>query len=251
MPSPGELDADRYLFERGKIALDRRNWLEAREYFKKLLDTYPGSDFRQDAKLGVGDAYLGEKRIDTDILAAAEFREFLRFYPLSQKADYAQYRVAIAESRQSLSPPRDQTATEDALREIDVFIERYPTSAYMPEVIALQRQMKDKLAEKMFLIGRQYYRSRWYPGTVSRMTELLEKDPQYIGRDGAYFYLAEALMKLNRSAEALPYYSKLVEEFKVSEYLKDAKQRIAAIERATATSSTPGGAAPAASAPTR
>jgi len=242
-PSVGELDADRYLFERGKEALDKHHWLEAREYFKKLIDTYPSSDLRQDSRLGIGDAYLGEKRAETDVLAAAEFKEFLRYYPLSDKADYAQYKLAVCQARQSLSPERDQTATRDSLKEIDTFIERYPTSSHMKEVLALQRQMKDKLAESEFLIGRHYYRTRWYPGAVSRLLELVKADPQYLGRDAVYFYLAESYMKLDRRAEALPYYEKLIEEFAKSEYLKDARRRVEEIAQANAESSARGATA--------
>ena len=42
--------------------------------------TYPGSPYRADAKLGIGDAYLGEARSDSTVLAANEFREFLNFF---------------------------------------------------------------------------------------------------------------------------------------------------------------------------
>ena len=250
-PSVGELDADRYLFERGKSALDRHRWLEAREYFKKLIDTYPSSDFRQDARLGIGDAYLGEKRADTDVLASAEFKEFLRYYPLSDKADYAQYRLAVCESRQSLKPERDQTGTRDALKEIDTFIERYPTSQYMKEVLTLQRQMKDKVAESEFLIGRHYYRTRWYPGAVSRLLDLVKQDPQYLGRDAVYFYLAESYLKLDQRAEALPYYERIIAEFAVSSYIKDAKRRVGEIAQANAESSARGGASGGPAATTR
>ena len=38
--------------------------------------------------------------------------------------------------------------------------------------------------------------------------------------------LAEALVALNRAAEALPYFERLVEEFVQSEYLTEAHQRI-------------------------
>ena len=251
-PSVGELDADRYLYERGKSALERHDWLEAREYFKRLIDTYPTSDFRQDARLGIGDAYLGERRGDADVLAANEFKEFIRYYPLSDKADYAQYKLALCTSRQSLKPERDQTGTRDALREIDVFLERYPNSQYLKDVIALQRQMKDKVSESEFLIGRHYYRTRWYPGAVARLLDLVKKDPQYLGRDAVYFYLAESYMKLDNRAEALPYYEKLLEEFAKSSYLKDAKRRVDEIALANKAASARGDAAPTAAAePTR
>ena len=94
--------------------------------------------FRADAKLGIGDAFLGEGRADSTVLAANEFREFLTFFPLSGRADYAQYKLAVAQMKQMLGPERDQTATKSALAELDRFLQGYPTSPLRPEVEKLQ-----------------------------------------------------------------------------------------------------------------
>ena len=45
-----------------------------------------------------------------------------------------------------------------------------------------------------------------------------------------YFYLGESLVKTKHQAEALPYYERLVEEFQMSEYLEDARKRIAELK---------------------
>src|SRR5690349_21455429 len=58
-PPTGTLEPDKFLFEHGTEALDKKRWLVAREYFRQLVDSYPQSPFRADAKLGVGDTYLG------------------------------------------------------------------------------------------------------------------------------------------------------------------------------------------------
>ena len=234
-------EADTYLFTEGTRALEARRWLTAREYFRRLVDTYPTSRHRQDAKLGIGDSYLGERRIESDVLAVGEFREFLRFYPLSPRADYAQYRLALAQSRQMLSPERDQTATQETLKELKVFTTNYPASQYLPEVLKLERETRDHLSESEFLVGRHYYRSRWYTGAVKRLEDLLKTDPQFTGRDGAYFFLGEAYSKQNKYAEARTYYQKVLDEFRVSEYLDDAKKRLATIEAlpASVTDATP------------
>ena len=62
---------------------------------------------------------------------------------------------------------------------------------------------------------------------------LLKDDPEYTGRDAVYFYLGESLLKVERQAEALPYFEKLVAEFEQSEYLEDARKRIVELEDAT------------------
>lgn len=247
-----EQEADAFLYQQGSLALERGRWLTAREYFRRLVDTYPTSQYRQDAKLGIGDTYIGERRVESDILAVSEFREFLRFFPLAPRADYAQYRLAVATVRQTLSPDRDQTATVDALRELGIFRTNFPSSKYMPEVLTLERQMRDRLSESEFLVGRHYYRARWYTGAVTRLEALLKADPSYTGRDGVYFFLAEAYNKQNKPAEARTYYQKLIEEFRESEYLEDAGKRLAALPAAAATTaSTPApGSAPPSPAPT-
>ena len=212
--------------------MERRRWLAAREYFRRLVDTYPTSPHRQDAKLGIGDSYLGERRVESDILAVAEFKEFLRFYPLAARADYAQYRLAYGQYQQMLSPERDQSATQEALRELRSFVTAYPNSRYMKDVLALERRARDRLSESEFIVGRHYYRSRWYTGAVTRLESVLKEDPQYTGRDGVYFYLGEAYTKQSRNAEARGYYQKLIDEFRVSEYREDATRRLSTLASA-------------------
>src|SRR5688572_7296843 len=88
-PPSGSPEPDKFLFERGTESLNDRKWLRAREYFRQLVDTYPQSPYRADAKLGIGDSYLGESTTEAKILAINEFREFLTFFPTHPRADYA------------------------------------------------------------------------------------------------------------------------------------------------------------------
>src|SRR5512134_3776067 len=75
----GTAQPDKFLLDRGNAELKEQNWLRAREYFRQIVDTYPQSPLRPDAKLGVGDTYLGENTAEALVLAANEFREFLTF----------------------------------------------------------------------------------------------------------------------------------------------------------------------------
>lgn len=231
---PGTTQPDQYLFDRGKTALDAKKWLTAREFFKQVTETYTQSPVRPDAKLGIGDTYLGEGSAESLVLAIAEFQEFLSFYPTHPRADYAQYKLGLAHFRQMRAPQRDQTETREAIREFENFITRYPNSSFLPEVRNRLRESKDRLAEAEFEVGRFYYRIRWYPGAIDRLNTLLKDDPNFTSRDGVYFYLAESYVKVNRNAEALPLLEKLVSEYEQSEYLVDAKKRLDEIKNAPA-----------------
>jgi outer membrane protein assembly factor BamD len=227
---PGTSRPDQYLFDRGAEALERERWLTAREFFKQVTEIHTQSPVRPDAKLGVGDTYLGEGTAEALVLAINEFQEFLSFYPTHERADYAQYKLAMAYFRQMRGPQRDQSETKSAIRELERFVARFPNSALLPEVQTKLREARDRLSTWDFEVGQFYYRIRWYPGAIDRLSSLLKQDPEYTRRDAVYFYLAEALIKANRSAEALPYFEKLVEEFEQSDHLSDARERIAELK---------------------
>jgi outer membrane protein assembly factor BamD len=246
---PGTPQPDQFLYERGTRALEQKKWITAREYFKQVTETYTQSPLRPDAKLGVGDTYLGEGSSEALVLAIAEFQEFLSFYPTHARADYAQYKLGMAHFRQMRSPQRDQTETRDALREFQTFVTKYPNSSLMPDGSKKLREVRDRLSTAELDVGRFYLRIRWYPGSIDRLKLLLKDDPEFSHRDAVYFFLAEALEKSKRPAEALPYYETLLKEFERSEYLEETNKRVALLKNNTAAGDTGGTAAPAKSSP--
>src|SRR5436190_3844179 len=163
---PGTPQPDQFLFDKGNEALEKKKWITAREYFKQVTETYTQSPIRPDAKLGIGDTYLGEGSSESLVLAIAEFQEFLSFYPTHPRADYAQYKLGLAHFRQMRAPQRDQTETRDAIREFETFIVRYPNSELMPEVKNRLREAKDRVSQAELEVGRFYYRIKWYPGAI-------------------------------------------------------------------------------------
>lgn len=223
---PGTAQPDRFLLDRGNAELKERNWLNAREYFRQIVDNYPQSPLRPDAKLGLGDTYLGEATTEALVLAGNEFREFLTFYPTSPRADYAQFKLAQSHARQMRAAERDQSETKEAIREFEVFFERYPNSPLTPEVKKQWRDARDRLSEASYRVGLFYYRSRWYPGAIDRFREVLKQDPGYSNRDALYYYLAESLARTDKKAEAIPYFERLLKEFEQSDFRDDAQKRL-------------------------
>jgi outer membrane protein assembly factor BamD len=221
---------DRFLYDRGQAALKERKWLDAREYFRQVVDNYPGSPLRPDAKLAIGDTYLGEGSAEALVLADNEYREFLTFYPTNPRADYAQFKLAMSFFEQMRPPDRDQTATRDALQELQLFFTRYPDSPLMPEARQKYREARDRLSDHNFEVGRLYFRMRVDSGAASRFLEILKEDPEYTRRDGVYYYLAELFLRADNKpenkAQAIPYLKRLVTEFTVSEYLEMARKRL-------------------------
>ena len=225
--APGE--ADKLLLERGTAALKERQWTRARQYFSELLESYPQSALRADAKLGVGDSYLGENNAGSYVYAQNEYREFLAFYPTNPRADYAQMQLGMVHFNQMLSPQRDQTETREAIKEFEVFVERFPNSKLITQVKERLREAKDRLSSSDVEVGNLYLRIRLYSAAEDRYRYVLKNDPEYSRKDTVYFRLAETLEKYGipeKKQEALPYYERLVNEFEQSEHLEEARRRI-------------------------
>jgi len=222
----GTLEPDRFLFDRGAEELDKRHWTDARTYFFQIIDGYPQSTLRPDAKLGVGDSFLGEGTTESVVMAANEFREFLSFYPTSARADYAQYKLAMSHFSKMRAPERDQTETREAVKEFDAFFERWADSPLAPEVREKAREARDRLTAADYQVGVFYFKTKWYPGAIARFRGVLADDPGFSLRDGVYFYLAECLARTDKNAEAIPYLERLLAEFADSEFLPDGKLRL-------------------------
>jgi outer membrane protein assembly factor BamD len=222
----GILEGDKYLFDRATELIGRKKWFQAREYYRQLVDNYPQSNYRPDAKLGLGDTYLGEGSPESLVLAQNEFREFLTFYPTNPRADYAQYKLGMSHFQQMVAPDRDQTETREAIAELTLFVQRYPQSSLMAEGQEKLRTARSRLTESEYKVGYFYYRSRWYPGAIERLKAVLKNDPEYPARDAVYYYLGDSLVKMGRRAEALPYFDRLTKEFEQSEFLAKAQLAI-------------------------
>ena len=230
-PPVGTLEPDKFLWERGTEELNKKHWLTAREYFRQLMDSYPQSTYRADAKLGLADTYLGEGSAEGNVLAINEYREFLSFYPTHERAGYAQYKLGMSHFYQMHGPERDQTETREAIAELTLFLRRYPQNSLVPEAKTRLRAARDRLSDSEYGVAYFYVRTQKYPpAAIDRFETLLKEDPEYSRRDAVYFYLAQSLIKMQKPAAALPHLERLLSEFEQSEYLEDAKKLAAELK---------------------
>ncbi len=215
------------MLELGRGALEGKDWTDARNYFQQLLDTYPRSQLAGDARIGVADSYFFQRGSGNLVLAIAEYRDFLTFFPNHPRADYAQYQIALGYYKQIHSADRDQEPTRMAVEELDKLTELYRNSLYAEEGRTLLQECYERLAESEFLIGQFYLKTRkWCRGAIPRLKGVLETYPTYSGADKVYFHLGSAYELCNSPSEALPYYQRVIDNYPDSEHREDAEDRL-------------------------
>ena len=226
---PGTAEPDKFLFDRRTTGLNDKQWLTAREFFKQVTETYTQSPLRPDAKLGIGDTYLGERHRGS---AGPRHQRIPGVPVLLSDQSAGRLRAVQARDVRTSSrcarPERDQKRNAfEAIRGVrdlrDALSEQHADAGGQDPPARIARS-----AERVGISRRPLLlpRSTGIKARNSVSKEVLKQDPAFTGRDDVYFYLGESLIKLGRQAEALPYFEKLIDEFQESVHLEIARKRV-------------------------
>ena len=103
-----------------------------------------------------------------------------------------------------LAPERDQSATRDAIKEIEIFLQRYPNSQLMPEARQASARPRIGSSEANYRVGYFYYRhgGTRAPSIVSRTCSRATRSSRGVTR--VYFHLAESLYRTDKEARSAP-----------------------------------------------
>ncbi len=229
---PAVASSDEALFKAGQSYI-KKDPEKALLYFRQVIDSFPKSFYAQRAKLAIADSYFQKKDEGSMILAASEYREFIALYPYSPSASYAQYQIGMASFKNALKPGRDQTKTTQALAEFKKVVTNYPLSEEAKLAQEKINECEERLATQEFLIAVFYYKSYALKASTSRLSEILTNYPTFSRMDEVYFYLADSYYKWRKTAESVPYFTKLVSDYPTSIYAKKAQERLREIEKTT------------------
>src|SRR5688572_26428727 len=171
-------------YERGMEKLRDEAWIEAAKYFAFVKSRFPYSKYAVLAELRLADAESGA---GAHLEAADSYRLFIKFHPTHDMVvnGYAQFKIGAAYFRMLpddwfLVPPaheKDQSATYDALRELDTFLKNYPNSEFVPQAKEMYVKCAKKLADHEWYVARFYWKKNRPMGTVIRLRTLLSRYP--------------------------------------------------------------------------
>ena len=221
--APEIASSDEALFKEGE-KFQKKDPEKARLYFRQVIDSFPRSFYAQRAKLAIADTYYAEGDEGNLILAATEYQDFIRTYPISPSAAYAQYRIALCSFNKILKPGRDQAKTIQALAELKKVIAVYPTSEEAAKAKENITVCEEYIAEHNFVIGLHYHKGKAYKASTTRFNEILSQYPLYTGLDKVYFYLADSYRQWTKPEQSIPFFTKLITDYPKSAFAKKAQE---------------------------
>ncbi len=228
--TPGLASSDEALYKLGEQTV-KKDTEKGLLYLRQVIDSFPKSFYAQRAKLLIADAYFRKGDESSMILAAAEYREFIRSYPYSPSAAYAQFQIAMSFYKKMLKPGRDPSKTMQALAEFKKVITDYPASDQAKEAQTRIHDCEERLAGHGTEIAVGYHNRRGYGAAISRLTEIMNNYPSYSGMDKVYFYLGDSYFMIRQYDQAVPFFTKVVTDYSGRKLAKTATEKLALIEK--------------------
>lgn len=207
------------LYNQGLEQLRGGNPGGAVETFSRLEREYPSSQW---ARRGlVMKAYAQyEARSFDDAISSAQ--TYLRLYPDTPEAAYAQYILGVSYFDQIPDIARDQERTARAIVALQTVIDRYPRSEYVADARAKLNMAYDQLAGAEMQVGRFYLERRNYTGAINRFRNVVAQYQRTRHVEEALSRLTEAYYAMGVVDEAQTAAAVLGHNFPDSPWYRDA-----------------------------
>ena len=193
-PDPYKTKGAAELLANAKVYLENGKWEDGRKMLRSIEERLPSSPEFSVAKLLIADSFFfGSSTSYPEALV--EYKSYLNYFPRSERRDYALFRIGLCHYAAIENAERDQAETRKAMEAFQDLLREAPGSIYAVDAKAKVTQCWRRLAESELMVGIFYVNSFNYGPAERRLKSLLETYPDYVDRERAYFFLAEALRK--------------------------------------------------------
>jgi outer membrane protein assembly factor BamD len=167
-------------------------------------------------------------------LAAYYFKRFSASYPNSSNTEEADFNAAYCFYLIAPAPSLDQTYTQRGIDELQLFIERYPTSEKRDTANVLIDNLHRRLETKAYNNAKLFFDIGNYKAAISALKNVLVDYPDTKYREDAQFYILKASFLLaensiekkqqERFESTVNEYLALIDNFPQSFYVKEAER---------------------------
>ena len=166
---------------------DRKDYNKALQLFDLLQMSFRNTPRGEDITYRTAECYYFMKDYD---IASYYYTKFVQTYPFSRDAEKAAYLSAYCCYMLSPESSLDQTKTHEAIKQINAFIERYPSSDSIPSAMKLVDNLNEKLEQKDYDICKLFYRMESYNSAITAFENILKNYPNTKHREEILFDMA-------------------------------------------------------------
>jgi len=215
-------------YETAVSLFNKASYNKAMQLFEQITAEFRGTDKAE--KIAYMNAYCYYHEQDY-ILANYQFKQFAENFPTSQYAEECAYMSAYCKYLDSPIFSLDQTNTTDAMKDLQVFINRYPQSTRVEQANELIDKLRDKLELKAYEEGMLFFKTNDLQAAIVTFNNLLKEFPDTRYREDALYTLMKAYKLYaeksisskfsERYAQVYETCDKILQDFPKSKYTKE------------------------------
>jgi len=183
------------LFAFGQERAEAGKWRDAIAAFERFVFEHQTHPRYQEARFELSSAHFGAKEY---ITAATEYARLAMDFPAGPWADESRFGVCDSYYRLSPRVELDQEYTTAAIEHCEALLSYHPDSPLVPKAQEMIKELRDKLAEKMFRAAAWYERRRAVDPAIKYYKSTVDTYP-------AAGTAPRALLRLVRIYELLQY----------------------------------------------
>jgi outer membrane protein assembly factor BamD len=209
---------------------EEKDYSKALQLFDQLMTSLRATD--KAAKVYYYYAYAYYYQQDYT-LASYYFKRYTTNFPNTKEAEECAYMSAYCNYKNSPDIGLDQTSTAEAIKELQLFINIYPTSKRISECNDLIDKLREKLEKKDFGVAKMYFRMDDYIASIKSFNNILKEYPDTQHKEEILFYIFKSYHKFakksveekkkERYARAIIAYNEFVQQYPESMFLSEAK----------------------------
>lgn len=223
-------DTPQEAFDKGLAEYEDGDYETATEYLQGVFDFGRTHQWAADAQLLLARTYRQNEEF---LLAANEYTRFMQIYRSDPRVAEAEYELAMTYYDRSPNYRLDQTDTERAIVQFQLFIERYGSSPLVNEAQSRITELRSKLARKQIHTAQLYERREYYNAAAvsyeaafDRFYDTEYADDALLGAMSAYYEYAVLSIRARqkeRLEKAEENYERLIQIFPDSPLIKEAE----------------------------
>jgi outer membrane protein assembly factor BamD len=180
-------NADKY--EKSIKYYEDGDYYRALQLFDQLMPIYRGTEKAKKIYYYYAYSYYGD---DNYMLASYHFRNYALTFPKSDKTEECLFMSAYCKYLDSPDYNLDQTDTYQAIKQLQLFTDKYPKSKRIPECNELIDKLRLKLETKNYQLAKLYFKTENYKAAIYSFNNLLKDYPDTKNKEKGLFYILKA-----------------------------------------------------------
>ncbi|MCX6266955.1 MAG: outer membrane protein assembly factor BamD [Bacteroidetes bacterium] len=216
-------------YEEAVKLYNKKDYSRALQLFDQLAGAMRATDKAQKIAYYYAFCYYNQKDYT---LASYYFKRYTNNYPNAPESEECLFMSAYCNYLNSPEFTLDQTITYEALKELQLFTNTYPTSKRVSECNDLIDKLRIKLENKDYRIAKLYFRMDDYAAAIQVLKNILKEYPDTQHKEEILFLVIKSYHKFakesifekqkDRHTKAIIAYNDFVAQYPESKFIAEA-----------------------------